>query len=570
MRKVALAVAILLAGVLRVPAQPPPAVALPEPAARLEVSSPGGAILSFRPRGRTTVDLAGTQNALQASGSVRVENRGGYLEVEISRGDIRGLEPTSRWGGDYLTYVLWAVPMNGAAMNLGEVTLQDGRNEALKASTPYQTFWLMITAEPDFAVQDPSPVVVLVGQNQDQTRTGNKAIPVPGPLVYYSHYTDYSSGAAQSGPAGTRELLQARKAMELATRTGFLSRYVEAPPDAPAHERQAREVLFQARAYFDEAERQFQGGGDVQVVQQYAQTATQLAENARALAFGATGDGPLKRLLGEIEALRASEAQARQQLADAQRQVTSLQDRLSQLEGALDQERRRTRELEGQLLAIRERLSLLEGNLEGAREDTERLRGQRGRLCEDLRGQLAALGRLAERHNEVVLTLASDLLFEFNRHDLRPAARESLARLAVLRLLLFPGADIRFEGHTDLAGEEDYNQWLSEQRALSVYRFFLEEQKAQAHVPEEREQAESKLAVVEQLLGMNFNAARREAARRTELLGELGDAVVGKGMREPLAPERGPNEENRRVNLIFPETTAAGLNTVCPAVSPAR
>jgi len=70
----------------------------------------------------------------------------------------------------------------------------------------------------------------------------------------------------------------------------------------------------------------------------------------------------------------------------------------------------------------------------------------------------------------VVLTLASDLLFDFNRYDLKPAARESLARLAVLRLLLFPSADVLHEGHTDLTGEEDYNQWLSEQRALSVYR----------------------------------------------------------------------------------------------------
>ena len=568
MKKVALAVAILRGGTLSLPAQPPPADPLPEPAARIEVSSPGGANLSFRPRGRTTVDLAGSDRAPQAFGSLRVENRGGYLEVEIGRGDIRGLEAPGRWGGDYLTYVVWAVPLNGAAMNLGELILQDGRNESLKASTPYQTFWLMITAEPDFAVVDPSPVVVLVSQNQDQTRTGNKAVPVPGALVYYSHYTDYSSGQAESGPAATRELLQARKAMELAKRKGFLSSYIEAAPDAPAHEKQAREVLFQARAYFDEAEKQFQAGGDVQIVQQYAQTATQLAENARALATGATGDGPLRRLLGEIEAVRASEDQARQQLTESQRQVTSLQDRLSQLEGSLDQERRRTRELEGQLLAIRERLSMLEGNLEGAREDTARLRGQRGRLCEDLRHQLAALGRLAERENQVVLTLASDLLFEFNRYDLRPAARESLARLAVLRLLLFPGADIRFEGHTDLAGEEDYNQWLSEQRAFSVYRFFLEEQIAHAPLPDERAGAEARLALVEPLLGMNFNAYRRQADRRQELLTGLGDAVVGKGMREPLVPERGPNEENRRVNLIFPETTAAGLNTLCPAVSP--
>ena len=565
MKKTALALALLLAAALCLPAQQAPA-AWPEPAAAFTVSSPGGAVLSFRPRGRTTVDLAGTDRAPQATGSARVENRSGYLEVEISRGDIRGLEPASHWGSDFLTYVLWAVPLNGAAMNLGELVLQDGRNEALKASTPYQTFWLMLTAEPNFAVQEPSPLAVLVSQNQDQTRTGNKGILVAAPLVYYSHYTDYSAAPAEPAPAATRELLQARKAMELATRTGFLASYAEAAPDTPAHEKQAREVLYQARAYIEEAEKQFQSGGDVQVIVQYAQTATQLAENARALAYGAAGDGPLRQLRAEVESLRASEAQARRQLSEAQRQVTSLQDRLSQLEGSLDLERRRTRELEGQLLAIRERLSLLEGNLEGAREDTNRLRGQRGRLCEDLRRQLAALGMLTERDHQVVLTLASDLLFDSNRHDLKPAARESLARLAVLRLLFFPSVDVRYEGHTDLTGEEDYNQWLSEQRALSVYRFFLEEQIAGASVPDERAEAESRLALVEQLLGMNFNAARRQAARRQELLAGLGEAVVGKGMREPLVPESGPNEQNRRVNLIFPQTTA-GLTTLCPAVS---
>jgi outer membrane protein OmpA-like peptidoglycan-associated protein len=387
--------------------------------------------------------------------------------------------------------------------------------------------------------------------------------------VYYSHYTDYSSGEAEPVSAAPRELLQARKAMELATRKGFLAEYVAAAPEAPAHEKQARDVFYQARAYFEEAEKQFQTGGDAQVVAQYAQTAAQLAENARALASGATGDGPLQLLVSEIEALRASEARAREESNDARRTVTSLQDRLSQLEGSLDLERRRTRELEGQLLAVRERINLLEGNLEGAREDTARLRGQRGRICEDLRRQLAALGKLAERGHEVVLTLASDLLFDFNSFDLKPAARESLARLSVLRLLLFPGAEVRYEGHTDLAGEEDYNQWLSEQRALSVYRYFVEEQAANARVPDERAEAESRLAQIEQLLAMNYNVARRQADRRQELLEALGGEVVGKGMREPLVPERGPNEENRRVNLIFPETTAAGLNTLCPAVSPA-
>jgi hypothetical protein len=69
------------------------------------------------------------------------------------------------------------------------------------------------------------------------------------------------------------------------------------------------------------------------------------------------------------------------------------------------------------------------------------------------------------------------------------------------------------------------------------------------------------------LLNMNFNAARRAPDRRQELLGRLGDAVTGRGMREPLIPVQGANEENRRVTLIFPEAQAGQLSSLCAAAT---
>jgi outer membrane protein OmpA-like peptidoglycan-associated protein len=540
----------------------------PSPAATqaIEVDAPEGAILSFRARGKTTVELVGTPRFRYASGEVEVENRTGYVEIKVGRGDIQGLPPASRWGSDYLTYVLWVVPVSGAAMNVGEVVLRDSRTEELKVSAPYQTFWFLVTAEPDFAVSQPSPMAVLVSRSQEETRTGNKALAVPGKLLYYTRYTDYdTTPAGAQSPGVPPDLRQARHAVALASRHQLLGPTLPAGRDLLADEQRARDRMEQARAYLAEAEAEVRREGESQEMTQLARTATQVAEDARTLATGAAA---ANRLAAEVGALRRSEADARQELTRAQRDLTSLGDRFSQLEAALDLERRRTRDLEGQLLALREQVSLLEGTVAGAQQDTARLREERSRLCDELRRQLASLGQLTEQGNQLALSLASDILFEFNRYNLQPAARENLAKLAVLRLLLFPEAPVRFEGHTDLVGDEDYNQWLSEQRALAVYRYFLEEQLAQSRIPDERAYLQERQEVVAKLLNMNYNTARRQASQRQEMLALLGGAVVGKGMSEPLVPEPGPNEQNRRVTLVFPEAAVRGLSALCPA-SPA-
>src|SRR4029453_12085362 len=70
------------------------------------------------------------------------------------------LQPATRFGPEYLTYVLWAITPEGRAKNLGELQL-NGDDGRLHVTTELQAFGLIVTAEPYFAVTQPSDVVVM-------------------------------------------------------------------------------------------------------------------------------------------------------------------------------------------------------------------------------------------------------------------------------------------------------------------------------------------------------------------------------------------------------------------------
>ena len=525
----------------------------------VEVPSPGDAILSFRSRGTTTVEMRGTERMPEATVELKVESRPGFVEIDINRGAIKNLQPAYTFGRDFLTYVLWTVSVDGAAMNVGEITFRDAKPISINVTTPYQTFWMMVTAEPDFAVNDPSPVVVLVSQAQGAT--GNRALAVPGRLVYYTNYADYdTSPRPEPPPPGVpQELLQARKAVELAESSGILAHPTPAEEDLLPDELRTRQTLNLARSFLAEAEIAFAEGGRRRETVQFARTAAQIAENARALSRGAVGGIYVRQLERDLDRLRARyDTQAEE--------LRRLQDRYAQLEASLDEERTRSKDLETQLLALRERISLLEDRVERAERENTRLANERDQICAELRRQLSSIGQLQQRGGELVLTLASDILFDFNKYDLRPEARETLAKLGVVRQLLFRDAPVRYEGHTDLVGDEDYNQWLSEQRALAVYRYFLQNRLARTEDEAARTYLEEQLQNIEQLLAMTYNQTRRNLEQRRELLTPLGSTVMGKGMREPVVPEQGRNEQNRRVTIIFPQTQAGEISSLCPEV----
>ena len=107
-----------------------------------------------RAGGSTKLDFHGTELQPTAGGEAKVESKSNRIEIDVK---FEGLEEATKFGLEYLTYVLWAVSPQGRAVNLGEVVLNHG-NGHVKAISDMQTFGMIVTAEPYFAVQQPGNV----------------------------------------------------------------------------------------------------------------------------------------------------------------------------------------------------------------------------------------------------------------------------------------------------------------------------------------------------------------------------------------------------------------------------
>ena len=124
-------------------------------------------LVAYAPGSSVRIPLRSTDRLPEASGTARVERQGGTTEVEV---ELDSIKPASLFGGDYNTYVLWVVPPQGAAQNLSELVL-DGSHSRASGSTSASTFALLITAEPHFLVNTPSPFVVLENEPQSPELT---------------------------------------------------------------------------------------------------------------------------------------------------------------------------------------------------------------------------------------------------------------------------------------------------------------------------------------------------------------------------------------------------------------
>jgi hypothetical protein len=248
--------------------------------------------------------MRGTSLDSDAEIRLKAGSRPGFVEIDINRGAITGLKPAHEHGRDFLTYVLWAVSVDGKASNLGEITFDGAQPISINVTTPYQTFWLMLTAEPDYAVVDPSPQVVMYSAGRGTAEAASdRALTIKGDLFYFTHYTSYdtSPGAPESAP---NELLQARKAVELASKTGVLAAG-GSPRSRLREEERTRRTLEQAKSFLEQAEEAYRKNARGREVVQFARTASQIAENARALARGAVGGVLVRQLEEEVARLRA-------------------------------------------------------------------------------------------------------------------------------------------------------------------------------------------------------------------------------------------------------------------------
>src|SRR5258707_4434267 len=114
--------------------------------------------VSYRRAGSIAkIDFQGTELMSGATGEARVQSKSNRIEIEAK---FLGLDEATKFGLEYLTYVLWAVSPGGRAVNLGEVVLKTGGAQ-VKAISDMQTFGMIVTAEPYFSVTQPGNTVVL-------------------------------------------------------------------------------------------------------------------------------------------------------------------------------------------------------------------------------------------------------------------------------------------------------------------------------------------------------------------------------------------------------------------------
>jgi hypothetical protein len=280
----------------------------------IEVREPGGEILSYRHLAPSTeIHMRGTRLAPKAQIAVKIGSRPGFVELDINRGGITGLEPAHKLGKDFLTYVLWAVSVDGKASNLGEITFEDQRPIPVNLTTPYQTFWLMVTAEPNYAVVDPSAQVVLYSVKQGP-KAENAALPIRGDLHFFTHYAEYETVPGGAVDAIPNQLLQARKAVELASKSGVLAGGSKRNANVK-EETYTYEAIQQARTFLALSEAAYLKNPKDQAVVQFARTSAQSAENARALAMGAVGGLVMRQLETDLTQARIDLARARNELA---------------------------------------------------------------------------------------------------------------------------------------------------------------------------------------------------------------------------------------------------------------
>lgn len=93
-------------------------------------------------------------------------------------------------------------------------------------------------------------------------------------------------------------------------------------------------------------------------------------------------------------------------------------------------------------------------------------------------GLLKDLGAKVREH-EISIELAADVMFDFNKYDIKPEAAQTLQKVAQV-IQGYDKGPIVIGGHTDSVGSDQHNLKLSDQRAMSVKTWLVQNGKIPA------------------------------------------------------------------------------------------
>src|SRR6266516_950753 len=276
--------------------------------------------VNYRRAGAAKVDFQGTELMQQASGEARVQNKGSRTEIDAK---FLGFDEATKFGLEYLTYVLWAVSPEGRAVNLGEVVLKGGAGE-VKAITDMQTFGMIVTAEPYFAVTQPGNTLVLENViNTSMTRVEDIAASyeLVGRGVYSSTNTRIEGAIFGIDRKTPLELFEARNSVRIA-HNALADKYAAA-------------TLAKAEQQLRAAEEAYAHRSDRKAVAAAAREVVVTAEEARVMAIKQKAEEDAQaKIAADKKAAEEREAKARAEAAaEAQRRLEAEQARKQKLCG---------------------------------------------------------------------------------------------------------------------------------------------------------------------------------------------------------------------------------------------
>jgi len=510
----------------------------PTPIFRVNVVSRSVQAVNYKHRsGASKLDFAGTDLMPGANGQAKVESKKGYIEIEV---EFANLQSPKTFGNEYLTYILWAISPEGRAVNLGEILVGDNLRSKLDVTTDLQAFALVVTAEPYYAVRQPSNVVVIENVVREDTKGTTEAVNAKYELMERGGYipTGYKFDPVVLNARLPLEFFEARNALRIAQSEGA-EQYAS---DSYQH---AVQLMNNADEY---ATRKHIDRKPLIAV---AREAVQTAEDARAIAVKkidelrldnerqasadaqATSQGQADDAIRQKEQAQSDTANAQAAKAQAESDTVNAQAAKAQAES--DAAKARADAADAQAATTQARTDMADSQassanaLSAAQADAEqsRLAAQQSQAsAQQAEADKAAMRtRLSVQLNAILQTRdsarglivsMSDVLFDTGKYSLKPGAREKLAKVAGI-LLAYPGLNIEVGGYTDNVGGDEMNQTLSENRARSV-RDYLVQQGVLTNSVSARGFGNT-LPVAS-----NDNSAGRQQNRRVELL-VSGEAI---------------------------------------------
>ena len=473
--------------------------------------------------GASEVDLAGTALLPSAEGKAKVRSKRGTMEVEADFGNLQS--PTT-FGAEYLTYVMWAISPDGHAVNLGEVLIGGNDRSKLTATTNLQSFALIVTAEPYFAVRQPSDVVVLENVIRADTKGTPEAMHAKYELMERGGYipTGYRFDPVVLDAKLPLEFLEARNAVRIAQSEG-------AETYAGESYQHAVQLMNTTDAYATDHH-----SDRKQLIAKSRET-VQTAEDAREIAVKRIEDNRrASELQASADAQARSQAQAdeaTQQKLQAQADATRAQADRANAEAARLKAQNDTANAEAARLKAQNDMmnnqAAAADAISAAQADADRSRliaqhAQEGQQQADSE-KMAMREQLEVRLNEILETRdsarglivsMSDVLFDTGRYSLKPGAREKLAKVAGI-LIAYPSLNIAVGGYTDNVGGDEMNQKLSENRAGAVRDYLVQQGVVATSVSATGFGNSSPVAT-------NDNSAGRQENRRVELV-VSGEAI---------------------------------------------